>query len=427
MGKVIIVILCLSLLVGCGDNHSTNTINDTSESDIVISDNSEDDSNITEVYTDVKLLSEICNDFVWIQYIRDAVQYIGILSSNGELTFETTETIEVGMHFANNRKSFTKNGDTFYITDDDIVHIVDKNGNELFNNADGLFSSLEAVGDNGFLVRKNITDYSENISYYGVLDSRGSWLRKLEPVYCGENTITNKDSGEVSDMGDNCYFIHFGQYENMVYNMDYGIIWADDMDVRNINSQFYQNKVLIMENGSWYAFWLDENGDRFQAEHPGIHDAVNYKGGLAFHNGFFYDYSGKVVIDFSQYDNVFTDGFVEKYAKIEFDGQDGERYAALIDRKGNFVVEPKQLYTQSGSGIVGEETYGFTYSCDMVCYIQNKTWVVYNLNTKKTDNIGIDAKYNNVDMGNEMLCFRYVNEEINETMITNLGGEDLLN
>lgn len=418
--KKILYLVTISLLVlaGCG-TEKVSTQNKGEGNDTLL-DNGNAGHNIDDEYTNVELVyTDIYNDYVWIKYLKSDVSYTGILNSKGEITFETSEKIEVGVD--NNNNNFTQEGNTFYITEDKVVHIIDKNGTELFNNNKNLFTSIVAVGDNAFFVRKDVTDYSSNISYFGTLDKNGDWIRELKPVTCGEETISDTDTGEVVDMGENCYFMHFGQYKNMVYSMEKGFIWSKDIDVRNYHSKFFDKKVLILGNGSLTAFWLETSGKISEADWPDIGGSADYKEGLIFEGNRFYDCTGKAVIDFSQFNDVSTNGFEEKYAEIGFEGKDGNRYYAVIDKKGDFVVEPKQVVTKKNSE-GDEKEYVLEYAHNKVCYVQNDTWKVFDIETKETVDTGVGLDYSSVRIGNNMLFF--LSDKGGK--ITDLNGNNLL-
>ncbi len=106
----------------------------------------------------------------------------------------------------------------------------------------------------------------------------------------------------------------------------------------------------------------------------------NYGDGLIYVDEIFYDNNGKKVLDFRDKNIYNSPVFVNGYALVRFKNDKGTDFCTIMDKKGNFIFEPKQII--SSDNVQDTNTFAILDDIDimpdtgyLVCR-ENSEWKV---------------------------------------------------
>jgi|GEM_PF-5863974 len=201
---------------------------------------------------------------------------------------------------------------------------------------------------NGFVMTtKSIDSFEVTEEQYGILNNEGNWVIELtseygEPSYRGSAIFLLKkydDNGEHDNIyfnaSTNNTFIRNNDYDKLNFNRGYAI------------SIDYDGITTLVDTEGIELFSLDK-----ECIYGEVGDGLVF---LSYYEDFyrekviqgFYDTSGSMVIDLSEYDIRNQPYFTEGYAFLELKNEQESVFATIIDTKGNFQFEPKKIETDS--------------------------------------------------------------------------------
>lgn len=236
-------------------------------------------------------------------------------------------------------------------TEDCVWRIIDKTGKTIKELTDGDVVFKEPyITDNGFIIVDAIyEDIHGSERKYGLLDSNGEWI--IQP---------DADISSIKHLGDSVfelsYFVYGEEYFNAETKNKFEVkVWLDEHG--------YETEVNVSEFNDGYAVFLLEN-DIYRVSTEGVVEKLftpfdgtgdyrcgKFSDGLifvedTFYDSFdcgFYDVSGNLVIDLSDYkishsidiDKMyFQDGCVAMYVN---------GFCLFVDSKGNNIFEPIKI------------------------------------------------------------------------------------
>ncbi|MGN1168671.1 MAG: lipoprotein, partial [Acutalibacteraceae bacterium] len=180
MKKILSIFLILALLfslVACGSKKTADV--EVIRNDTGSSEQSED----AVIPLNLSTVDDFSNGFAWIFHkdINGAKTY-SLIDTSGKIIYSNPNISYYG----------DMDTDACYIVEGDgdnrIYKIIDTNGNEVASSESGAFDSIEACGDNLFLVYKDKSDISSSRNALGIIDAKGNFVNELK-----ESVFLNTD------------------------------------------------------------------------------------------------------------------------------------------------------------------------------------------------------------------------------------------
>lgn len=258
-----------------------------------------------------------------------------------------------------------------------------KRAGKTFDNSQDDSSNLDidgevlAQGDNYILVYDSVETYTGTTEYIGVMNNNGDWVVKESD----QNYLTQLDRSQQDLLG-NWNDAHYYYLGDGIFLGSYGVdLFLQDgsyIDIGNCisagsrrplevyfynvksDSGFKLNVFEITEIIDGYFLASDdENVYKYdtQGNRKLLVEDASLGGPLSedlfyVNGGYFYDINGNLQIDISSFDihnGYERDGisylthFVNEKCYIEFDNPNGTTYHVEIDKKGEFLYEPKSV------------------------------------------------------------------------------------
>lgn len=251
------------------------------------------------------------------------------------------------------------------------------------------FDEILCKGDDYIVVNKTYDNYDGYYILVGVLNTEGEWMRELSKsnIFAKAYSDTSKktefvNGGAIGLKSDNFYYLGEGifiaslgveiNYPGYRVNVgSYSSLGSSGLEcyffdvVNDIQTSFkatnispYYDGFMLMYNSERYNSHFYRVNKYGEAEElPCIYSSVwsigypAYSDGVFFAEGKFYDIDGNVVLDISNYrlygleynDRREPPYFVDGKCTIKFRNSGGTLYKAVIDKKGNYIEQPKKF------------------------------------------------------------------------------------
>jgi len=331
-------ILCLS---GCGGNSlksnakedEGHTIESTTQEN-----NIDDNIDSESKYISLEIIEgrDFSEEVAWVQGFN-AIWYC--INTEGKILFELPEDSKPSDDFDNGIAVI--DGNKVINISGEIIFDAEKEGCILVHN----FNRDSYLYDGFVIVSKFIDTFEVTEEQYGILNNDGNWALELtneysEPNYCGSGIflLTQYNDGERNQIYFNANtgntFIHDSDDE-LEFSQGYAIstIYGYPEGITKLIDS--EGKEMFSLNKSCYFGSFSE-------------DLIYLSHG---ENQGFYDVSGNMVVDLSEYNIINTPCFTDGYAFLRLNNEQGSYFFTTIDKQGNLQFEPKNTEANSDISI----------------------------------------------------------------------------